>query len=129
MNPKTCVAVGSLSNRKRLLIVAKSDAAAHHRSEYLRRNGYEVDCASGLSNALQMSRARSYDMVVLALDGDSMNIKKLATQIQRLNPNALVTCLADCSKAIPPLPSHRMLWSSEPLEYFLARVEALAATA
>ena len=45
------------------------------------------------------------------------------------NPNAMIACLADCKKAIPPLPCDRLLWKGEPLEYFLARVEALAATA
>jgi len=129
MNHKSCFAMPSLSSRKRLLIVAKTGTAAHQRSEFLRRNGYEVDCASGLTGAIAMSRMRSYDMVVLALNGDCANIKKVASQIQKLNPNTLVTCFADCSKAIPPLASDRMLWTGEPLEYFLARVEALAATA
>ena len=118
----------SLSSRKRLLIVAKTGSAVQQRSEFLRRHGYEVDCATGLNSALNLTRTHSYDMVVLTFNGDCANIKKVASQIQKLNPNTLVTCLANTNK-IPPLPSHRMLWTGEPLEYFLARVEALAATA
>ena len=128
MNYKSVFAMPSLSTRKRVLIVTKAGAAAQQRSEFLRRNGYEVDTASSLASAVEMTRTHSYDLVVLALN-DYADIKKVASQIQRLNPNTLITCLTDVRKAIPPLPSHRMLWTGEPLEYFLARVEALAATA
>ena len=127
MNQKTCLAINSFSARKRLLIVANTRVDADQRSEYLRRNGYEVDCASGSDVAISMTRTHSYDVVVLTIDCDQ--IAELAARIQKLNPNAMVACLADCKKAIPPLPCDRLLWKGEPLEYFLARVEALAATA
>jgi len=116
--------LSSLSARKRLLMVASTLPDAGYRSEFLRRNGYEVDFASGSEMALAMSRTHSYDVVLLCVDTPGLEV--LATRIQRLNPNALVACLADCSKAIPALPCDRMLWKGEPMEYFLARVNALA---
>jgi CheY-like chemotaxis protein len=119
----------SLSARKRLLIVANTRVDADQRSEFLRRNGYEVDCATGSDVALSMARTRSYDVVVLALEGESIDVAFLAKAIQKSNPNAMVACLADCKKPVPLLPPNRMLWRGEPLEYFLARVETLAATA
>lgn len=128
MTGKSCFTVNSLSGRKRLLIVANTHVDAAQRSDYLRRNGYEVDCAAGGDVALAMTSTHSYDVVVLALDCDS-SLPELAARIQKLNPNAMVACLADCKKAIPPLPCDRMLWKGEPLEYFKARVDALAATA
>jgi len=129
MSTKHCFAMNSLSARKRLLFVATTRADADQRSEFLRRNGYEVDCASRRDMALSMSRARSYDVVLLALDCGSPQIAALADEIERQNPNTLVACMADCSKSIPAFPCHRMLWKGEPLEYFLARINALAATA
>jgi CheY-like chemotaxis protein len=125
MNRKTDLAL--ISGRKRLLLVASTLPDAGFRSEFLRRNGYEVDFASGPETAITMSRTRSYDVVLLYVETPA--VETLAGRIQRLNPNALVACLADCSKAIPALPCHRMLWKAEPMEYFLARVNALAATA
>ena len=127
MTQKSCFAIDSYSARKRLLIVANTRVDADQRSEYLRRNGYEVDCATGTDVALSLTRSHSYDVVVLALDCD--DVASVAARIQKLNPNALVACLADCKKAIPPLPCDRMLWKGEPLEYFLARLEALSAIA
>jgi len=129
MNRKPHLVVNPLSTRKRLLIVANTRVDADQRSEFLRRNGFEVDCAAGRDVALAMSRTRSYDVVVLALDSDCHVIANLAGAIQKANPNAMVACLADCKKPVPPLPCDRMLWKGEPLEYFLARVETLAATA
>ena len=129
MNHKSSFAVTSISARKRMLIVANTRVDADLRSDYLRRNGYEVDCASGSDVALTLSRTRSYDVVLLAVDNDCGEIAALAHQLQKNNPNALVACLADCKKPVPHLPCDRMLWKGEPLEYFLARVETLAATA
>jgi CheY-like chemotaxis protein len=129
MAQKSCFAINSISVRKRMLIVGSTRFDANQQTDFLRRRGYEVDCASRGDVAISMTRTHSYDVVVLALDCDSPRIAELAARIQKLNPNALVTCLADCKKALPPLPAHRMLWKGEPLEYFLARVEALAATA
>jgi len=113
--------------RKRLLIVAPTCVDADQRSEYLRLRGYQVDCAPNAAVALSLSYQHSYDIVVLAIDSDHLGIAQLADQLQKLNPNSTVTCLADCKKPIPPLPCDRMLWKGEPLEYFVARVEALAA--
>jgi len=127
MNQKSCFAINSYSARKRLLIVANTRVDADQRSEFLRRNGYEVDCATGSDVALNMTRTHSYDVVVLALDCNE--VAEIAARIQKLNPNAMIACLADCKKTIPPLPCDRLLWKGEPLEYFLARLEALAATA
>lgn len=127
MNRKSSFAVTSLSGRKRLLLVADNAGEVGLRSEFLRRNGYDVDFANGAAMAQAMARTHSYDIVLMAIECPAL--KTLAAKLQRLNPNATVACLADCSKAIPPLPCSRMLWKGEPLEYFLARVETLAATA
>ena len=129
MNSKSHFVMHSLSSRKRLLIVANTPVDADQRSEFLRRNGYEVDCASSSDVALAMARTHSYDVVVLALEDNCGEVTFLANALQKSNPNAMVACLADCKKPVPPLRCDRMLWKGEPLEYFLARVEALAATA
>jgi len=129
MGTKHCFEMNTLSGRKRLLMVAGTRKDADQRSEILRRNGYDVDCACRSDIALTLSRTHSYDVVLLALECESPQIAAIADEIQKLNPNALVACIADCGKAIPPLPCDRMLWKGEPLEYFLARVNALAATA
>ena len=127
MNGKPTLAMTSLSGRKRLLFVADRLGDAGLRSEFLRRNGYEVDFANGTAMALAMARTHSYDIVLMGVDTPAL--KALASKLQRLNPNATVAYIADCGQAIPPMPCYRMLWKGEPLEYFLARVETLAATA
>ncbi|MGZ4786957.1 MAG: hypothetical protein ACXVZX_00450 [Terriglobales bacterium] len=129
MNRKSHFVMQPLSTRKRLLLIANPPMDADQRAEFLRRNGYEVDCVTTSDLALVMARTHSYDVVVVALDDDCNEVTFLATAIQKSNPNAMVACLADCKKPVPQLPFDRMLWKGEPLEYFLARVEALAATA
>jgi hypothetical protein len=76
-----------------------------------------------------MGRTKNYDLIVLTLDEDPSILENLAGELQMSNPDAMITCLADCKKPIPPLPCDYLLWMGEPLEYFAARVEALAAVA
>jgi PleD family two-component response regulator len=126
MNPS--LDLSSLTLNKRVLIVADECGDSEERSEYLRDRGFRVDCAVGGEIALRMSRKEAYDLIVVAMETTN-SVAELAEQLERLNRNALVTYLADCWAPIPPLPSHHFLWSSEPLEYFAARVEALTAAA
>jgi PleD family two-component response regulator len=129
MAHKSTFALRPLGARKRVLLVATNRDDCEQRSEFLRRRGYEVDCASSTADATAMSRVHSYDIIVLPIDLDCESLDKLGRKLQRQNPNATITCLADCKKPLPSLPGHCLLWKGEPLEYFLARMEALATTA
>jgi hypothetical protein len=120
------IGLTSFSGNKRVLIVSETCVDSDERSAYLRSRGFRVDCAGCAETAVRMSRTISYDLVVLTMD---VATTRLAAELERLNPSAMVTCLADCKKPIPPLRCDRLLWTGEPLEYFAARVETLAATA
>jgi hypothetical protein len=63
------------------------------------------------------------------VDIENCHLDKLCRKLQRLNPNSTIACLADCKKPLPAMPPDRLLWKGEPLEYFTARIDALAATA
>ncbi|HWR14229.1 MAG TPA: hypothetical protein VN577_05345 [Terriglobales bacterium] len=118
-----------LGSQKRVLLVATSYQDAAERSECLRRRGYEVDSASCAEAAMTMTRSRSYDIIVIPVELNAVCAEDLSRKLQRLNPNATIACLADCKKPLPSLPPGRLLWKGEPLEYFIARFEALAHTA
>jgi CheY-like chemotaxis protein len=126
MAHKALLPLERTASKKRLLIVAATCTDADMRSAYLRTRGYEVDCVSSADSALKMSRINSYDLVVLTIESECLSIQQTAHELQRLNPNSAVACLADCKKPIPPMPCDRLLWKGEPLEYFVARVETLA---
>jgi hypothetical protein len=128
MAAKSTFAMRPLESRKRVLLVCAANGDAVARLEFLRRRGYEVDTASCGEAAVTMARTHSYDLIVLPADLPD-GLSRLFRRLQRLNPNSTVACLADCKKPIPALPSGRWLWKGEPLEYFLARVDALAYTA
>jgi|SRR4051812_29399068 PleD family two-component response regulator len=126
MNPN--LDLSSLTINKRVLIVADECGDSEERSECLRDRGFRVDCAVGGDAAVRMSRSVAYDLIVLAMDS-AFSVCDLATELQTVRKDVMITCLADCWETIPPLPCDRLLWTSEPLEYFAARVEALAAAA
>jgi len=118
-----------LGTRKRVLLVGATPSDAEQRSEFLRRRGYDVDSASCGETAVTLSRSHSYDLIVVPVDLANGRLDKLCRTLQRLNPNSTIACLADCKKPLPAHPPDRLLWKGEPLEYFLARIDALAATA
>lgn len=129
MAHKSSFAMRPLGSRKRVLLVGASPSDAEQRSEFLRHRGYDVDSAACGESAIAMSRSHSYDLIVLPVESTNGCLEKICRKLQRLNPNTTIACLADCKKPIPALPPDRLLWQGEPLEYFLARIDALAATA
>jgi CheY-like chemotaxis protein len=129
MTHKSSFVMRPLGTRKRVLLVGATASDAEQRSDYLRRRGYEVDFTSNCEVAVTLSRTRSYDLIVLPVELSSGTLERTYRTLQRLNPNSTITCLADCKKPLPALPPDRLLWKGEPLEYFLARVDALSTTA
>jgi len=129
MTQKTAFAMRPLGTRKRVLLVGATPSDAQQRSDFLRSRGYEVDSAVCGESALILSRSHSYDLIVVPVEIANGHLDKLCRKLQRLNPNSTIACLADCKKPLPAMPADRLLWKGEPLEYFLARIDALAATA
>lgn len=128
MTHKSEFALRPLGSHKRVLLVVTRQDSCEQRSELLRSRGYEVDCTTSTRSAVAMNRAKSYDIIVLPIDMDCDSLPKITRTLQRHNPNATIACLADCKKPLPALPGHCLLWKGEPLEYFVARVDALAVT-
>jgi CheY-like chemotaxis protein len=129
MIEKASCALRPIGMRRRVLLVGATSSDAERRSEFLRHRGYDVDFASCSEAAIVMTRSHSYDVIVLPVDLAEGCLEKLARRLQRLSPNSTIACLADSRKPIPALSKGPLLWTGEPLEYFLARVDALAATA
>jgi PleD family two-component response regulator len=128
MARKATFVMRPLRTQKRVLLVIGNSDDAARRTDFLRHSGYDVDSCIGEEAALTMSRTHSYDLIVLPVDGN-VQVERLCRRLQRINPNSTVACLADCKKPIPSLPAGRLLWQGEPLEYFLARLDALSSTA
>jgi PleD family two-component response regulator len=128
MAHKSSFTMRPLGSRKRVLLVVASEGDAARRSAVLRRRGYDVDSVTCAEAAVTISRTNSYDLIVVPVD-DIVCVEKLCRRLQKLNPNSTIACLADCQKPLPSLPAGRLLWKGEPMEYFLARVDALSAIA
>jgi len=129
MAHKSTFVMRPLGTRKRVLLVGTTPSDAQARSEFLRSRGYEVDSTSCGELALTLSRSHSYDLIVVPVEIAKGHLDSLCRKLQRLNPNSTIACLADCRKPLPAMPAERLLWKGEPLEYFTARIDALAATA
>ena len=129
MTHKSSLVMRPIGARKRVLLVDATASDAAQRSEFLRHRGYDVDSVSCGEAAVEISRSHSYDLIVLPVELTNGCLEKFCRKLQRLNPNSTIACLADCKKPLPSLPPDRLLWKGEPLEYFTARIDALAATA
>jgi CheY-like chemotaxis protein len=112
-----------------VLLVADGISDAAKRSASLRERGYEVDAVDSAKSAIVMTRSHSYDLIVIPGDCNSIGVNELGRQLRKLSPNSMIACLADCKKPLPCLEGASLLWKGEPIEYFVARVDALSATA
>ena len=129
MESKSTFALRPLGTRKRVLLIGATPSDVEQRSEFLRNRGYDVDSTACGESAITLSRSHSYDLIVVPVEIANGRLNTLCRKLQRLNPNSTIACLADCKKPLPAMPPDRLLWKGEPLEYFTARIDALAATA
>ena len=113
---------------KRVLLIAEKCPANERRKVQLRTLGYDVDCTECERGARELTQKRSYDLVLVAVR-TPLNGGPSPRKVASLWPSAKVAFLVDTSGPLPCMPAHKFLWAGESEEYFLARVEALAASA
>ncbi|HMK31642.1 MAG TPA: hypothetical protein VK473_18305 [Terriglobales bacterium] len=112
---------------KRVLLVDTSRTDARICAEHLRRFGYLVDCVDTAGLACSYTRNHRYNVIVIALAGDTRSSEVLYRKLRRISPDSAVAYLTRQDGPIPELPCHNVLWSEERPEYFLARLEAITA--
>jgi response regulator RpfG family c-di-GMP phosphodiesterase len=112
---------------KNVLLVEGSSAARDRHSATLARNGYHVVTAEAIDAAHKLFAPRKYGLVVVSLNGFGDAAAQLCNDIKESDPNQLVALIFHPDQQLPATDCPTMIFTTEPDEYFLARVETLTA--
>jgi DNA-binding NtrC family response regulator len=112
-------------DRKRVLLVEAPSAARDRHAEMLARNGYQVITADHPLSARPSWEASHYGLVVLSLNGFPEEAAQLCEIVKNDDPHQVIALIFHPDQELPATDCPTLIFTTEPDEYFLARVETL----
>jgi hypothetical protein len=91
------------------------------------RNGYEVVIADTIESAESQFLPHRYALVVVSLNGFGDAAAKLCHHVKDGDPRQLIALIFHPDQQLPATDCPTLIFTTEPDEYFLARVETLTA--
>ena len=112
---------------KSVLLVEGSSPARERHTATLKRNGYEVVTADSIDAGRTLFSPRKYGLVVVSLNGFGMAAADFCNEIKESDGNQLIALIFHPDQQHPATDCTTIIFTTEPDEYFLARVETLTA--
>lgn len=113
--------------RRTVLLVEDASTARDRHINTLVRNNYQVEVAETIDAAQQFFSPRKYSLVVLSLNGFGQSAAELCHHIKEGDPGQLIAMIFHPDQQLPATDCPTIIFTTEPDEYFLARVETLTA--
>jgi DNA-binding NtrC family response regulator len=110
-----------------VLLVEGSSAARDRHAATLKRNGYEVMIANSIEEGRAQFSPRKFGLVVVSLNGFGAAAADLCNEIKESDSNQLIALIFHPDQQLPATDCPTIIFTTEPDEYFLARVETLTA--
>ncbi len=117
----------SYRQTKAVLLVEGTSAARDRHAATLKRNGYEVVMAESIDDGRSRFSPRRYGLVVVSLNGFGNAAADLCNEIKETDSNQLIALIFHPDQQLPATDCPTIIFTTEPDEYFLARVETLTA--
>ena len=112
---------------KTVLLVESSSPARDRHSATLARNGYSVVTSESIDAARSTFSPRKFSLVVLSLNGFGHAAADFCNEIKETDSNQLIALIFHPDQQLPATNCPTIIFTTEPDEYFLARVETLTA--
>jgi response regulator RpfG family c-di-GMP phosphodiesterase len=110
--------------RKVLLVEAPSAARDRH-AKTLAKNGYEVITTDSPQLAWPHWVADRFGLVLVELNGYAEEAARLCSEIKSADPDQVIALVFHPDQELPATDCPTLIFTTEPDEYFLARVETL----
>jgi DNA-binding response OmpR family regulator len=111
-----------------VLLVEGSSAARDRHSKTLDRNGYQVVTADSIEEAQGLFAPRQYALLVVSLNGFGDAAAAFCSAIKEIDSSQVIALIFHPDQELPATDCPTLIFTTEPDEYFLARVETLTAT-
>jgi len=112
---------------KNVLLVESSSPARDRHAATLERNGYQVVKADTIDAGRGLFSPRKYGLVVVSLNGFGTAAADFCNEIKESDGNQLIALIFHPDQQLPATDCPTIIFTTEPDEYFLARVETLTA--
>jgi hypothetical protein len=114
---------------KDVLLVEPSGADRDRHAKTLARNKYKVTTANSVEEARGLWTPARYGLVVVSLDGFADAAGLLCDDIRGSDHGQVIALIFNPDQELPATDCPTLIFTTEPDEYFLARVETLTAMA
>ena len=112
---------------KQVLLVEGSSVARDRHSATLARNGYQVVTADSVEHAQTLFSPRKYALLVVSLNGFGEAAAAFCSSIKEIDAGQVIALIFHPDQELPATDCPTLIFTTEPDEYFLARVETLTA--
>lgn len=111
-----------------LLVEAPSTARDRH-NRTLVRNGYKVIPADNIDSGREQWSPHRYGLVVVSLNGFGEQAARFCDEIKEADESQVIAMIFNPDQELPATECPTLIFTTEPDEYFLARVETLTSVA
>jgi response regulator RpfG family c-di-GMP phosphodiesterase len=114
---------------KDVLLVEPASEARDRHAKMLSRRKYKVTTADNIEQARALWGPNRYGLVVVSLDGFGETAGLLCDDIKDSDHGQVIALIFHPDQELPATDCPTLIFTTEPDEYFLARVETLTAVA
>ena len=128
--------VGAISSAKKRILPVDSFATRRDlRAQVMRKMGMEVDCAADISEARSLWRADSYNLVLMNVRNETINVESFCVEVRAAKPPQVIAFLVgkpeylaasqDMSIAVLPGEDGEAPWAATVAKLFADTCESL----
>lgn len=114
---------------RRVLLIETPGGARQRHADTLTRNGYKVLLADGIESGAAQWTPRMYGLVIISLNGLGQRAAEFCDRIKESDSDQVLAIIFSPDQELPVTSCATLIFTTEPDEYFLARVETLTAAA
>ena len=114
---------------KEVLLIEPPGADRERHAKTLSRHRYQVTTADTIEEARSRWAPTRYGVVVMAVNGFADQVASLCGEIRDQDSGQVIALIFHPDQELPATDCPTIIFTTEPDEYFLARVETLTASA
>ncbi len=122
------VSAGVQRQTKEVLLIEPPSPDRDRHARTLARRKYKVTIADSVEQARRRWSPAHYGLVVMSLDGSANEVTQFCGEIKNRDSRQLIALIFHPDQELPATDCPTLIFTTEPDEYFLARVETLTAT-
>lgn len=115
----------SEQHHKTVLLVETGSTSRDRHSRTLIRNGYDVVLAETIESAEREFAPSKYALIVVSLNGFGDAAADFCHHVKEYDPRQVIALIFHPDQQLPATDCPTLIFTTEPDEYFLARVETL----